>query len=381
MLRSLSIRQLARIALLPAFMILPVACSIDDRTGRVIDGDQTGDAGSSASPSGSNTGAGGGAGASSEGDGVSELSAGAQLSGSSRTGSGGTGGASQGVDSPDDDGSSGAGGSVAAEPSAMGSSGAGSSGAGANAAGATGSAGSAGSAGTANEPPDTSGSTGVGPAPVFLGEAGTFAILAQSAITNVPFSAITGDLGISPAAASSITGFPLVRAGTSLLAPEVVGKVFAADSDPPTPDNLISAISDMQAAYDDAAGRITPEFSELGAGSIGGLTLAPGLYKWTSLVSIPADVTISGASNDTWIFQIAGDLTFASGTRVILSGGAQAKNIVWQVAGAVTLATTSHAEGIVLSKTAIHLQAGASIDGQLLAQTAVTLAMATVSAP
>jgi hypothetical protein len=378
MLRSISSRQLARLALLPVLVILPVACSVDDRTGRVIDGDETGYAGSTASPGGSNTGAGGGAGSSagagSSGDGDgNELGAAAQLAGGSRAGSGGAGGASNGVGSPEDNDTSGTGGSVAAEASAMGSSGAGGS--------ATGAAGTTGTAGAANEPPDTSGSTGVGPAPVFLGGAGTFAILAQSAITNVPPSAITGDLGISPAAASSITGFPLVRAGTSLLAPEVVGKVFTADSDPPTPDDLIDAISDMQAAYDDAAGRITPEFSELGAGSIGGLTLAPGLYKWTSLVSIPSNVTISGASNDTWIFQIAGDLTLASGTRVILSGGAQAKNIVWQVAGAVTLAATSHAEGIVLSKTAIHLQTGASIDGQLLAQTAVTLAMATVTAP
>lgn len=229
------------------------------------------------------------------------------------------------------------------------------------------------------DPPRTG--TGVGPARVFLGEAGSYAILAQSAITNVPFSVITGNLGISPAAASSITGFSLTRAGTLWLAPEVVGEIFAADNDPPTPNDLIGAVSDMQAAYDDAAGRTTPQFSDLGAGDIGGLTLAPGLYKWASVVNIPSDVTISGAANDVWIFQIAGDLTLASGRSMILSGGAQAKNIVWQVAGFVDLGTTSHAEGSMLSKTAIHLRKGASVGGRLLAQTAVTLDMATVTAP
>src|SRR6185436_3991889 len=205
-------------------------------TGGVLDSEETGAGGSSASPSGSNTDARAGADARA-GDGASELEAAAALSGGSRAGIGGAGGASTGLGSPDDDGAAGAGGSSPAGSNANGSGGA--------------AASAAGTAGTPNEPPDSTGSTvstRVGPAPVLLGEAGTFAILAQSAITNVPLSAITVQLGISPAAASSITGFPLLRAGTSLLAPEVVGKVFAADSDPPTPDNLISAISDMQAA-------------------------------------------------------------------------------------------------------------------------------------
>jgi hypothetical protein len=135
----------------------------------------------------------------------------------------------------------------------------------------------------------------------------------------------------------------------------------------------------MQAAYDDAAGRIAPEFLNLAAGAIGGLTLAPGLYKWTSVVTIPTDVTISGSANDVWLFQIAGDLTLSSGRRILLAGGARPENIIWQVAGFVDLGTTSHAEGIVLSKTAIHLETGSSINGRLLAQTAVTLDQATVT--
>ncbi|MEO8181429.1 MAG: ice-binding family protein, partial [Deltaproteobacteria bacterium] len=161
-----------------------------------------------------------------------------------------------------------------------------------------------------NEPSDvaggTSGTAGGGPAPVQLRSAGNYAILAQSAITNVPTSAITGDVGISPAAASSITGLVLTLAGIKSAAPEVDGDIFAADGQAPTPSALSTAVSDMHAAYDDAAGRISPEFLNLGAGAIGGLTLTSGLYKWTSVVTIATDVTISGDANDVWIFQIAG---------------------------------------------------------------------------
>ena len=220
-----------------------------------------------------------------------------------------------------------------------------------------------------------------GPAPVLLRASGGYAILAKSAITNVPTSAVTGNLGISPAAASYITGFALTRAGTKWTSPQVVGSVFAADNDAPTPSNLTTAISNMETAYTDAAGRPTPTSLDLGAGSIGGLTLAPGLYKWSSAVTIPTDVVISGTRNDTWIFQISGDLTMSSARRMNLVGGARAKNIVWQVAGAVNFGTTSHAEGVVLSKTAITLATGASINGRLLAQTAVNIAGSAVKVP
>ena len=221
----------------------------------------------------------------------------------------------------------------------------------------------------------------VGPAPVLLGAAGKYAILAKSAISNVPTSVVTGDIGLSPAAASYITGFSLTKAGTKWTSPQVIGGVFAADNDPPTPIDLTTAVANMQTAYTDAAGRPTPTFLNLGDGAIGGLTLTPGLYKWTSTVTIPSDVTISGAPNDVWIFQIAGDLTMSSAKSMTLSGGAKAKNIVWQVAGFVDLGTLSHSEGIMLSQTAIKLGTGASINGRLLAQTAVNLAGATVTAP
>jgi hypothetical protein len=222
---------------------------------------------------------------------------------------------------------------------------------------------------------------GVGPAPVLLGTAGQYVVLAMSAVTSVPTTAVTGDIGLSPAAASFITGFTLTKAGTKFTAPEVTGSLFAADNDPPTPINLTVAITNMQTAYTDAAGRPTPTMLDQGAGTIGGLTFPPGLYKWGSSVTIPADIMIAGAPNDTWIFQITGDLKMSSAKSMKLSGGAKAKNIVWQVAGLVDFGTTSHAEGVVLSQTAITLETGASINGRLLAQTAVTINAGTVVTP
>jgi hypothetical protein len=214
-----------------------------------------------------------------------------------------------------------------------------------------------------------------------LGTASQYVIVAKSAISNVPTSVVTGDLALSPAAASYITGFALTKAGTSWTSPQVVGSVFAANNDPPTPALLTTAIGDMQTAYEDAAGRSSPDFSELEAGMIGGLTLTPGLYAWSSSVTIPSDVTLAGDANDVWIFQVSGDLELSAAQEMVLSGGAQPQNVFWQVAGSVDLGTSSHAEGIVLGKTAITLQTGASINGRLLAQTAVTIAGATVTAP
>jgi hypothetical protein len=221
----------------------------------------------------------------------------------------------------------------------------------------------------------------VGPAPVLLGTAARYVILAKSAIANVPTSAVTGDVGLSPAAASYITGFAMTKAGTKWTSTQVTGSLFAADNVPPTPANLTTAVANMQTAYTDAAGRPTPTFLNLGAGAIGGLTLVPGLYKWTSTVTVPTDVKLAGGANDTWIFQVTGDLKMSAAKQMTLSGGARAKNIVWQVAGLVDLGTTSHAEGIILSKTAITLGTGASINGRLLAQTAVNIAGSTVKAP
>ena len=91
--------------------------------------------------------------------------------------------------------------------------------------------------------------------------------------------------------------------------------------------------------------------------------------------------TISGGADDVWIFQISNDLDLSTAKKVLLSGGAQAKNIFWQVAGQATLGANSHFEGIILSKTAITLQTGATMNGRALAQTQVALQQATITQP
>lgn len=221
-----------------------------------------------------------------------------------------------------------------------------------------------------------------GPAVVNLGTAINYVILAKSAITTTGTTAVTGDLGLSPAAASYITGFALTSPPTTYsTSARVTGKVYAANYAVPTPANLTTAVLDMQTAYVAAAGRAIPDFVNLGAGNIQGMTLVPGLYKWSTGVLIPSAVTLSGGANDVWIFQIAQGLTVSNGAIITLTGGAQAKNVFWQVAGAATLGTTSQFKGIILCKTNIAFNTGSTIVGRALAQTAVTLNATTVTNP
>ncbi len=210
---------------------------------------------------------------------------------------------------------------------------------------------------------------------VRLGSAGDFVILAKSGISTTGTTAIIGDIGVSPIAATAITGFGLIMNASNQFSTSslVTGKVYAAVYAVPTPVKMTTAVSDMQIAYTNAAGRKLPDFTELGGGNIGGKTLTPGLYKWGTGVIIPTNVTLSGGNNDVWIFQIAQTLTVSNGVHVNLSGGAQAKNIFWQVAGKTTLGTTSVFNGNILDQTAIVLNTGAKLNGRALAQTAVTL--------
>lgn len=232
---------------------------------------------------------------------------------------------------------------------------------------------------------------GLGPAPVSLsqdggvfvagdlGSAGNYVILAKTGISDVVAlgTIVTGDIGVSPVAASYITNFSLIADASNEFSTsnKVVGRVYAANYSVPTPSNLTTAIGSMETAYTTAAGRNPPDHTELHAGNLTGQTLTPDLYKWGTSVSIdPAgSVVLSGSATDVWIFQIAGDLILNSGATITLMGGALPENIFWQVAGQVTLHTTAHMEGIILAKTAIVMNTGASMNGRAFSQTAVTL--------
>ena len=220
--------------------------------------------------------------------------------------------------------------------------------------------------------------------PVNLRTAGNFVILAKTGVSTTGTSKVVGDIGVSPAAATYITGFSLKADSTNTFSRSsiVTGKIYASNYAPPTPAYMTTAVSDMQTAFTDAAGRTLPDFTEKGAGNISGLTLVPGLYKWgTGVLITGVGVTLSGGVNDVWIFQIAKDLTVNNSAIITLSGGAQAKNIFWQVSGQATLGTAADFKGIILSKTLISLNTGAKMTGRALAQTAVTLNATAITAP
>jgi hypothetical protein len=152
----------------------------------------------------------------------------------------------------------------------------------------------------------------------------------------------------------------------------VSGNVHEISNESPTP-NMTAAFLDMQGAYVDAAGRPDPDYTDLGAGSIEGLTLDPGLYKWGTNVEFTSSLTFNGTDTDIWILQIDGDVKVGSGAIVEITNGAKAENIFWQIAGKTTLGTSSHVEGVFLCKTQIAFETGSSMNGAALAQTAVTL--------
>ena len=216
---------------------------------------------------------------------------------------------------------------------------------------------------------------------VNLNTAGNYVILAETTVTTTGTPSIAGNIGLSPAAASSFTGFgqTLDASGQFSTSALVTGKLYAANYAVPTPAALTTAVGDMQAAYTDASGRAAT--ASEGTTSLNGQTLSAGVYSWTSNLAITGGITLSGSSSDVFIFQIPGTLTVSSGVAVTLSGGASASNIIWVVGGATTLGTTANFQGIILDKTGIAMQTGATLTGRALAQTAVTLQGNTITAP
>ncbi|KAJ1449127.1 hypothetical protein M885DRAFT_419440, partial [Pelagophyceae sp. CCMP2097] len=226
---------------------------------------------------------------------------------------------------------------------------------------------------------------------VILGTAGDFVILAKSGISTVPASAITGDIGVSPITGASMTGFSEIKDSSGKMATsgQVTGTMFAADYNAPTPVKMTAAVSDMETAYTDAAGRPNEVAARinLGAGIVGGVfggmtaPLTPGVYTWGSDVDVylASSIYVSGGPDDIFILQTTGDVVVASDVRVVLDGGAVAENIFWQVAGAVRVGARAHLEGVFLVKTYCAFVTGSSLNGRILAQTAVTLQAATIN--
>jgi hypothetical protein len=222
----------------------------------------------------------------------------------------------------------------------------------------------------------------LGPGIVNLGTAGNFAVLTKAGISTTGVTSVIGDMGVSPAAASAITGFGLIMDASNEFSqtPIVTGRVYASDYAAPTPAYITTAISDMETALTTGMGMTLSVITELGAGDISGMTLVPGLYKWgTGLLITGVGVTLSGGPDDTWVFQISDDFTVNGD--VVLSGGAQAKNIFWITSTQALLNTGVDFSGNIIAQTLISLSTGAKVNGRLLSQTAVTLDAATVVKP
>jgi hypothetical protein len=226
---------------------------------------------------------------------------------------------------------------------------------------------------------------------VDLGFAADYVILTKTGISTVPDSVITGDIAVSPINAAAMTGFSFAAdsSGTFSTSSQISGKAWAADYIAPTPATLTTAVSAMETAYTDAAGRVNPVAARInyGAGKLSGVfggpdnQLTPGVYTFGTDVLISGNIHFNGSDTDIFIIQMTGNLIQEANYKVILEGGAKAKNIFWQVAGFVTVGAGAHMEGVLLVKTHVVFETLSSLNGRILSQTACTLGMATITQP
>jgi hypothetical protein len=226
---------------------------------------------------------------------------------------------------------------------------------------------------------------------VDIGTAEDYTILTKSGISTVPDSTITGDIGVSPIAATALTGFSLSEDSSTQFSTssQLTGQAFAASYGAPTSTKLTAAVSHMEVAYADAASRHVNEARvNFGDGILGGdyggagHPLTAGVYTFrVDAVTITSDIYFHGDVDDIFIIQMTGNLIQAANTKVVLTGGALAKNIFWQAAGYVEVGAGAHLEGILLVYTKVDFLTGSSLTGRVLAQTACNLQKATITAP
>jgi hypothetical protein len=217
---------------------------------------------------------------------------------------------------------------------------------------------------------------------VVLGTAGDYVILSKSGISSDPTNAIadsiTGNIGVSPIAATAITGFDLTSDSTEQFSKstQVTLQVHAASYGGVVATELTAAVGFMEAAYTDAKSRTEDYLNPAGQ-----TTFTTGVYKFDGDLEINDDIIFSGSASEIFIVQIAGDLTLDKSTDVTLTGGAKAENIFWQVAGAVEVRESAKMKGILLVKTKAVFKTGATLTGRVLAQTACTLDGNTITQP
>ena len=205
---------------------------------------------------------------------------------------------------------------------------------------------------------------------VVLGTAAPFAVLAGTAVTDVPTSTITGDVGLSPAAGSNYAG---------LTKSEVTGSIYAVDATGPGQSVndaalLTTAKSDLTTAFVNAAGRSATTTFVTGDNQLGGKTLTAGVYAFghatTANITAASPLTLNGQGdpNAVFIFQASSDLVTASSSVVQLENGAQACNVFWEVGSSATLSSSSTFVGTLMALTSATLDTGATVQGRILAQ-------------
>jgi hypothetical protein len=216
---------------------------------------------------------------------------------------------------------------------------------------------------------------------VNLGTAENFVVLSKTAVLNVGTSSVAGDVGGDFGAGTVFPGFDSVPDASNQFASSriVNGKLYASSHSAPA--ILSQGITDMEAAYNDAMTRNFPTATGKAGGEIGGLNFTPGLYKWNTNVVINSDIILPGGAEDVWIFQVRENLILGQGAKIVLTDGALAKNIFWQVEGQTALAPQTVFNGNILGQGAIVLQTGAVLNGRVLGTASVTLDANTITKP